>query len=130
MTTQLMESRYWDSSALMWSYDGSGGWFDGVRPPTVGGQPLGFRVPALLVSAYARKGQVNHTVLDYTSALKFIEQNWGLAPLTALDAHANSLSSAFNFASGPRPPVLLRAGPLPSSTPSSRRVASPGTSRR
>jgi phospholipase C len=110
MTTQLMESRYWDSSALMWSYDGSGGWFDGVRPPTVDGQPLGFRVPALLVSAYARKGQVNHTVLDYASALKFIEQNWGLAPLTARDAHANSLSSAFDFASGPRPPVLLRAG--------------------
>ena len=111
MTTQLMESRYWDSSALMWSYDGSGGWFDGVRPPTVGGQSLGFRVPAMLVSAYARKGQVNHTVLDYTSALKFIEQNWRLAPLTALDAHANSLSSAFDFTSGPRAPVLLRAGP-------------------
>jgi phospholipase C len=111
MTTQLMESRYWDSSALMWTYDGSGGWFDGVRPPSVGGQSLGFRVPALLVSAYARKGQVNHTVLDYPSALKFIEQNWGLAPLTALDAHANSLSSAFDFTSGPRAPVLLRAGP-------------------
>jgi phospholipase C len=111
MTTQLMESRYWDSSALMWSYDGSGGWFDGVHPPTADGQPLGFRVPALLVSAYARKGQVNHTVLDYTSAMKFIEQNWGLAPLTARDAHANSLSSAFDFTSGPRPPVLLRAGP-------------------
>ena len=94
----------------MWSYDGSGGWFDGVRPPTVAGQPLGFRVPALLVSAYARKGQVDHTVLDYTSALKFIEQNWGLAPLAARDAHANSLSSAFDFAAGPRPPVLLRAG--------------------
>jgi phospholipase C len=111
MTTQLMESRYWDSSALMWSYDGSGGWFDGVRPPKADGQTLGFRVPALLVSAYARKGQVNHTVLDYTSALKFIEQNWGLASLTARDAHANSLGSAFDFAAGPRPPVLLRAGP-------------------
>ena len=117
MTTQLMESRYWDSSALMWSYDGSGGWFDGVRPPTVGGQSLGFRVPALLVSAYARKGQVNHTVLDYPSALKFIEQNWGLAPLNALDAHANSLSSAFDFTSGPRPPGLAAGrAPLPSST--------------
>ena len=77
----------------------------------------------MLVSGYARKGQVNHTVLDYTSALKFIEQNWRLAPLTALDAHANSLSSAFDFASGPRAPVLLRAGPLPGSTRSSRRVA-------
>lgn len=110
MTTQLMESRYWGSSALLWSYDGSGGWFDGVHPPTVDGQALGFRVPALLVGAYARTGQVNHAVLDYTSALKFIEQNWGLAPLTARDAHANSLSSAFDFAGSPRPAVLLRAG--------------------
>jgi phospholipase C len=42
--------------------------------------------------------------------MKFIEQNWGLAPLTARDAHANSLSSAFDFTSGPRPPVLLRVG--------------------
>lgn len=111
MVTQLMESGYWGSSALMWSYDGSGGWFDGVRPPETGGVPLGFRVPALLVSAYARKGQVNHTVLDYTSALRFIEQNWGLAPLTARDAKANSIASAFDFASGPRPAVVLRAGP-------------------
>jgi phospholipase C len=110
MTTQLMESRYWDNSAFMWSYDGSGGWYDGVRPPTVAGQTLGYRVPALLVSAYARKGLVSHTVLDYTSALRFIEQNWTLAPLTARDAHANSLLSAFDFGQGPRAPVLLRAG--------------------
>ncbi|MCW2893534.1 MAG: hypothetical protein JWO75_3023 [Actinomycetia bacterium] len=111
MTTQLMESRYWDNSAFMWSYDGSGGWYDGVRPPTVAGQPLGYRVPALLISAYARKGLVSHTVLDYTSALRFIEQNWTLAPLTARDAHANSLLGAFDFGQGPRSPVLLRAGP-------------------
>ncbi len=110
MVTQLMLSRYWDSSAFMWSYDGSGGWFDGVRPPRLGAATLGFRVPALLISAYARKGQVNHTVLDYTSALKFIEQNWRLAPLAARDAQADSLTSAFNFAVGPRPAVLLRAG--------------------
>jgi len=110
MTTQLMESRYWASSAFLWSYDGSGGWFDGVQPPKIAGQTMGFRVPALLVSAYARKGQVNHTVLDYTGALNFIEQNWRLAPLTARDAQANSLSSAFDFASGPRPPAVLRAG--------------------
>jgi phospholipase C len=110
MVTQLMQSRYWGSSALMWSYDGSGGWFDNVRPPQAGAAALGFRVPALLISAYGRKGQVNHTVLDYTSALKFIEQNWRLAPLSARDAHANSLSSGFDFAAGPRPAVLLTTG--------------------
>jgi phospholipase C len=111
MTTQLMESKYWDNSAFMWSYDGSGGWYDGVRPPTVAGQPLGYRVPAVLISPYARKGLVSHTVLDYTSALKFIEQNWTLAPLTVRDKHASSLLSAFDFGQVPRSPVLLRAGP-------------------
>jgi phospholipase C len=111
LVTQLMESRYWDSSALLWSYDSSGGWFDHVRPPRAGNSTLGFRVPALLVSAYARRGQVNHTVLDYASALKFIEENWRLRPLTSRDAHANSLASAFDFAVGPRPPALVPAGP-------------------
>lgn len=112
LVTQLMQSRYWPSSALMWSYDGSGGWYDHVRPPHVGSAALGLRVPALLVSPYARKGQVNHTVLDYTSALRFIEQNWRLAPLTARDAAAHSLASAFDFAAGPRPATIFP--PLPS----------------
>ena len=117
MVTQLMLSRYWDSSALMWSYDGSGGWFDGVRPPEMGSATAGFRVPALLVSAYARQGQVNHAVLDYTSALKFIEQNWRLAPLAARDAQASNLTSAFDFAVDPRPAALLRAGVAPDTFP-------------
>jgi len=107
LTTQLMQSRYWNSSALLVSYDGSGGWFDHVRPPGSGPDALGFRVPALLVSAYAVRGQVNHAVLSYESALRFIEQNWGLSPLTARDASANSLTSAFDFATGPRPGTVL-----------------------
>jgi phospholipase C len=111
LVTQLMQSHYWDSSALMWSYDSSGGWFDHVTPPRVGrGSTLGFRVPALLVSAYARKGQINPTVLDYTSALKFIESNWAVAPLTSRDAHANNLTSAFDFGARPRPPILIPPG--------------------
>jgi phospholipase C len=117
MITQLMLSRYWGSSAFMWSYDGPGGWYDGVRPPAMGSATVGFRVPALLVSAYARQGQINQTVLDYTGALKFIEQNWRLDPLADRDARSNSLASAFDFAAGPRPPVLLHAGAVPDPLP-------------
>ena len=117
MITQLMLSRYWGSSAFMWSYDGPGGWYDGVRPPAMGSATVGFRVPALLVSAYARQGQIDHTVLDYTGALKFIEQNWRLGPLADRDARSNNLTSAFDFAAGPRPPVLLHAGAAPDPFP-------------
>ncbi|HYY18478.1 MAG TPA: alkaline phosphatase family protein [Streptosporangiaceae bacterium] len=117
MITQLMLSRYWASSAFMWSYDGSGGWYDGVRPPEMGSATVGFRVPALLVSAYARQGQVDHTVMDYTGALKFIEQNWRLDPLADRDARSNSIIGAFDFAASPRPPVLLHAGAVPDPLP-------------
>jgi phospholipase C len=117
MITQLMLSRYWGSSAFMWSYDGPGGWYDGVRPPAMGSATVGFRVPALLVSAYARQGQINHTVLDYTGALKFIEQNWQLDPLADRDARSSSLTSAFDFSASPRPAVLVHAGAAPDPLP-------------
>ncbi len=107
MTTQLMLSRYWSSSALLLSYDGPGGWFDHVAPPQVDADGYGLRVPALLLSPYAVKGQVNHTVLDYTSALTFIEKNWQLAPLTARDALAKSIAGGFDFTSPARPPAIL-----------------------
>jgi len=83
----------------------------------MGSATVGFRVPALLVSAYSRQGQVNHTVMDYTGALKFIEQNWRLDPLADRDARSNSIISGFDFAAGPRPPVLLHAGAAPDPLP-------------
>ena len=107
MTSKLIASRYWSSSAFLWSYDGSGGWYDHVAPPTAGADERGLRVPALLVSPYARRGQVNHTVLDSTSALRFIEENWRLAPLTPRDASAAGLSSAFDFGAKPRRAELI-----------------------
>jgi phospholipase C len=113
MVNQLAMSSAWNSSAFMWSYDGSGGWYDHVAPPA----GFGLRVPALLVSAYARRGQVNHTTLDYTSALRFIEQNWDVPPLTARDTHANSIITAFDFSATPRRseivPVAATAGHPP-----------------
>ena len=79
LLTALARSSAWDSSAFMWTYDESGGWFDHVRPP----RGAGFRVPALLVSPYARRGYVDSTPLDTTSIPAFIERNWRLAPTHA-----------------------------------------------
>jgi phospholipase C len=98
----LVRSRYWTSSAFMWTYDSSGGWYDHVRPPRVDRWGYGFRVPALLVSAYAKRGYVDHSTLDFTSILHFIETNWGLQPLTARDRDARGLMGAFDFTRRPR----------------------------
>jgi phospholipase C len=103
----LMSSPYWTKSAFMWTYDDWGGWYDHVRPPHKDRFGDGFRVPALLVSPYARRGFVDHTELDHTSILKFIEQNWGLRPLAVRDARANNFMSAFDFSRPPEPASVV-----------------------
>lgn len=107
MIHTLMESNAWKSSALIITYDDWGGWYDHVAPPQVDKYGYGFRVPALLVSAYARQGYIDHTQLDHTSLLKFIESNWGIAPLAIRDSKANNITSAFDFSNAPREPIFI-----------------------
>ena len=107
----LMASPAWKDSAFLYSYDDWGGWYDHVAPPKVDAAGYGFRVPALLVSPYARKGHVDHSQLDQTAGIKFIEENYGLKPLAARDAAANTFTGAFDFSSPPRGPSLIFAGP-------------------
>ncbi|HEX5478716.1 MAG TPA: alkaline phosphatase family protein [Dehalococcoidia bacterium] len=98
----LIRSSAWPNSAFLLTYDDWGGWYDHVAPPAVDANGYGFRVPAILVSPYARVGAIDHTQFDFTSILRFIEDNYGLAPLTARDASAKSIDSAFDFNQTPR----------------------------
>ena len=106
----LLRSGAWRSSAFLLSYDDWGGWFDHARPPSPGGTTYGFRVPALLVSPYARRGHVDSTLLETASIPRFIEENWGLGALTPRDARAGRLSGAFDFSRPPRRPAILAVG--------------------
>ena len=99
------------------TYDDWGGWYDHVAPPVVDEFGYGFRSPALLVSPYARKGHVDHTTLDFTSELKFIENNWGVAPLADRDRAANDITTAFDFSAAPREPDLLGRSRTPTELP-------------
>jgi phospholipase C len=107
LLTQLMRAPQWPSSAFLWSYDDWGGWYDHVKPPQVDQYGYGFRVPALLVSPYAKRGHVDSTTLDFTSALRFIEHNWGLEPLAERDRRANTFLDAFDFTAPPRSAALI-----------------------
>ncbi len=109
LITGLMTSDSWDSSAFMWTYDDWGGWYDHVPPPSVDEFGYGFRVPALLVSPYAKRGHIDSTELDFTSPLKFIQENWGIEPLAERDRNANNFLDAFDFEQPARAPVLLSA---------------------
>jgi phospholipase C len=107
LVNALMASKEWSDSAFMMAYDDWGGWYDHVPPPSRDANGDGFRVPAMLVSPYARQHAIIHTALDFTSMLKFIEYNWDLRPLTRLDATAGNLRSAFDFGEEPRPPEII-----------------------
>jgi len=103
----LMESSSWENSAFILTYDDWGGWYDHVPPPQVDSFGYGFRVPAILVSPYARKGHIDNTELDFTSLLKFIIDNWSLEPLGGRSLQVNSITSAFDFDNPPRSAIIL-----------------------
>jgi phospholipase C len=107
MLQALMQSDAWPSSAFLLSYDNWGGWYDHVMPPEVDEMGYGFRVPALLISPYAKRGYIDSTVLDHTATLRFIGYNWDIEPLAERDAAANTFLSAFDFSQPPRQPKFI-----------------------
>jgi phospholipase C len=104
---RVMQSQYWGSTAIFVLWDDYGGFFDTVAPPTVDGYGLSFRVPALIISPYARAGYLDHTVYDFESTLKFIEWRFNLPSLTARDASAGNPVNAFDFSQQPAPPYII-----------------------
>ena len=106
----IQNSPAWHKAVILVTYDDFGGWYDHVAPPIVDRWGPGGRVPALIISPYAKKGFVDHTLYDHTSILKFIETRWELAPLSERDATANDLSNAFDFSAAPSTPTLPATG--------------------
>ena len=122
----VMSGPAWPSTMLIWTYDEHGGYYDHVPPPAavtpddvppalVPGDPpggfdrYGFRVPAGVVSPYARRDHVSHTVYDHTSILKTVEEKWNLPALTRRDANATSLFGMVDLTAEPHflvPPHL------------------------
>jgi phospholipase C len=81
----LMDSSAWKSSVLFLVYDEGGGFFDHVAPPQVDAYGLGFRVPMLIISPYARRGYVSGQLYEHSSILKFIERRFGLPSLASVN---------------------------------------------
>ena len=70
---------------------------------------LSFRVPAVMVSPYAKRNYVSHVTHDHTSVLKLLETKWNLGALTYRDANADNLLDSLNLRARPaflEPPVL------------------------
>lgn len=121
---RLQHTREWDETAVIIAYDDSDGWYDHVLGPIVmqsstkadaltgpgacgvqskgafGGRcGYGPRLPLLVISPFAKRNFVDHTVTDQASILRFIEDNWKLGRLgnQSFDALAGSLDNLFDF---------------------------------
>lgn len=94
---KIQASPIWNECAIIVTYDENGGRWDHVAPPVVDGFGPGTRVPAIIISPFAKKGTVDHTSYETVSILKFIEQRWGLPSLSTRDAAANNILNAFDF---------------------------------
>lgn len=96
-------SSLWKSTAIFVIWDDWGGWFDPVPPVYEDYDGLGFRVPLLIVSPYAKQGYVSHVQYETSSVLRFIEDNFALPKLAKSDKRANDpATDAFDYAQKPR----------------------------
>jgi phospholipase C len=133
----VMHGPKWEKTLLVWCYDEHGGYYDHVAPPTAippdniapmitaSDRPgdygrYGFRVPAAIVSPYARRDYVSHVVHDHTSILKLVERKFNLPALTARDANADDLLDSLDFEHEPAfltPPSLAASHNVDAHTP-------------
>ena len=103
------QSKYWNSTAIFIFWDSYGGWYDPEPPKYVDYEGLGFRVPLLIISPYAKQGYVSHVHYEHCSILKFMEDQFGLGRLAACDQRADSpAKDAFNFDAAPRKFIPIR----------------------
>ncbi len=104
------ESKFWDSTAIFVQWDDWGGLYDHVPPPYENYDGLGFRVPLLVISPYAKHGYVSHVQYETASVLRFAEDLYGLPQLSAADRRANSPAlDCFDFDAPPRKFTPIRA---------------------
>jgi phospholipase C len=139
LVNAVMRSKDWSSTAIFLAWDDWGGFYDHVAPPTVDQNGYGLRVPAIVISPYARRGYVDHQTLSFDAYVKFIEDDFlhgqRLDPATdgrpdpRPDVRENAktlgnLVSDFNFNQSPRAPTPLPVHPATTltGTPNPRRL--------
>jgi phospholipase C len=110
---ELGTSRYWANTAVVVTWDDFGGFYDHVAPPHVDIYGLGPRVPAIVISPYARRGFLDHHVMEFSSVLRFIEKIFRLPAMTQRDRTSDDMLSAFDFTQAPQPPLLLQQRSCP-----------------
>jgi phospholipase C len=123
-----MQGPEWYSTAIFLAWDDWGGFYDHVVPPVVDAQGYGLRVPAMVISPYAKQGYIDHQTLSFDAYLKFIEDDFidderldpktdgrpDPRPTVREDVSVlGDISQDFDFTQVPRQPVILEPDAQP-----------------
>jgi phospholipase C len=103
----IMRSPEWRSTVIVLTWDDFGGFYDHVPPPHVDVYGMGPRVPAIIISPWARRGHVWSETAEFSSVLRLIETIFDVPALTERDRNANDMLGAFDFRQDPLPPLVL-----------------------
>jgi phospholipase C len=102
-------SPLWKSTVIFVTWDDWGGWYDHVQPPQLDRMGLGFRVPLIVISPWAKHGYVSHVQHEFGSILKFEEQVFNLPSLGTTDVRSDAFRDCFDFKQVPQPFVPIPA---------------------
>ena len=97
IVNRIRKSPAWKDCLIIVTFDENGGRWDHVAPPVIDRFGPGTRIPTLIISPYAKKGFVDSTSYETVSVLKFIEERWGLEPLSSRDRAANNILNALDL---------------------------------
>jgi phospholipase C len=103
------KSQYWNDTAIFVAWDDWGGWYDPAPPQPYNSYELGFRVPLLVISAYAKPHYISTKQHEFGSILKFTENAFNLGSLGTTDVRSDDLSDCFDFSKPPRKFVPIPA---------------------
>jgi acid phosphatase len=97
IVTRIEKSPQWASTVVVVTYDENGGFWDHVAPPKVDSFGPGSRIPAIVVSPFARRGFIDHAMYDTTSIIKFITRRFNLEPLPGVRGKVGDLTNALDL---------------------------------
>jgi len=87
----LEKSPQWKNMVVIVTYDENGGWWDHVAPPKGDRWGPGLRIPTIVISPFARRGQVDHTQYDTGSIQRLINHRFGIKPLPGIEQRDTAL---------------------------------------